>query len=292
MKGRLGLATARIPQADRHGLMWIGRGNLYVESGTLRFRSAGSEHLPPGDYAIPFQVLNCVLLEPGTTVTHDAMRILARHGTGLVALAEDGVRFYASMPAGPDRSALARRHATAWAKADERVRVARLMYAWRLGEVLPATDLDVLRGMEGARMKRTYQRAAEQFSISWQGRRYDRSNPQGDDIPNQALNHAATAVYAAAEVAVAVSGAIPQLGFIHEDSGISFCLDIADLYRDEITIPVAFNAARRCADESVPDVERVVRRTAGRVFRREKLVSRMIERIKEVFNADDGHRDA
>lgn len=291
LRGRLGIETARVPQVDRHGLIWLGRGRLYVEEGTLRFGTLGKGDLPPGNFGIPFQMLSCILLAPGTAVTHDAMRLLARHGTGLVAVAEDGVRFYASMPFGPDQSERARQQARMWAdSAGERVRIARLMYGWRLGEILPATDMNALRGMEGARMKETYRRVAEQVGIQWRGRRYDRTRPKKADIPNQALNHAATAVLAAAEVAVAITGTIPQLGFIHEDSGLSFCLDIADLFRDSITIPVAFSAARDlCEQQGSASLERYVRQHAGHTVRKEKVIPRMIDRIKELLDADD-HR--
>jgi len=95
LKGRLGLDSARVPHAHRHGIMWLGRGNLYVESGTLRFLTAGYGDLGPGDCAIPFQMVSCLMLQPGTTVSHDALRILARHGTAVVCVGEDGVRFYA-----------------------------------------------------------------------------------------------------------------------------------------------------------------------------------------------------
>jgi CRISP-associated protein Cas1 len=166
------------------------------------------------------------------------MRIAARHGTGILFTGDGGVRLYASMPFGPDDSALARRQIAAWADPDTRLRCVRRMYAWRLGEVLPDADLDVLRGIEGARMRETYRLLTRQYGVKWDGRHYDRSNPERDDIPNQAINHAATAVEAAAMVATAVVGAIPQIGFIHEASGISFCLDIADLYRDSAILPV------------------------------------------------------
>ena len=90
LKGRLGLEAARIPHADRHGLLWLARGNLSVEDGTLHFRTAGSPDMAAGDYAIPFQNISFILLGPGSTVSHDVLRLLARHGTGLVAVGEDG----------------------------------------------------------------------------------------------------------------------------------------------------------------------------------------------------------
>lgn len=289
LKGRLGLETARIPQADRHGLLWLARGNLTVEDGTLRFRTAGGGELPAGDYGIPFQMVTAVLLEPGTTVSHDALRLLARHGTGLVAVGEAGTRFYASMPFGPDASALARRQVTSWADASgARLQVARRMYAWRFGEVLPDESIEVLRGIEGARMREIYRRLAEQFGVKWAGRRYDRSDPESNDPVNQAINHAASAVEGAALVAVAVSGAVPQLGFIHEESGSAFPLDIADLFRAAVTLPAAFAAVRECQRDIRLPFERTVRRFAGRAIREKQVVPDMIDRIKGLFDADDG----
>lgn len=293
LKGRLGLETARIPHADRHGLIWLSRGNLTSEDGTLRFVTAGTPDMAAGDYAIPFQGISLILLGPGSTVSHDVLRLLARHGTGLAAVGDDGVRSYTAMPLGPDDSALARRHARAWADAEEtRISLARRLYAWRLGEVLPHRDLDVLRGIEGARMKETYRLLAQQYGIEWKGRRYDRANPSSADLPNQAINHAATAVEAAAAIAVAATATLPQLGFIHEDSAIAFTLDIADLFRDRITLPIAFQAVRAAKRQPELSVDRHVRRIAGRTFREAKVISEMIDRIKELFDANDGGRHA
>ena len=293
LKGRLGLETARIPHADRHGLIWLARGNLSAVDGTLRFVTAGTPDMAAGDYSIPFQGISLILLGPGSTVSHDVLRLLARHGTGLAAVGDDGVRAYTAMPLGPDDSALARRQARAWADAEHtRVSLARRLYAWRLGEVLPHRDLDVLRGIEGARMKETYRLLASQYGAAWKGRRYDRSKPTAADLPNQAINHAATAVEAAAAIAVAATATLPQLGFIHEDSASAFTLDIADLFRDRITLPVAFQAV--CAVERQPgmSVDQHVRRIAGRTFREQKVIPSMIERIKELFDADDRRGDA
>ena len=184
----------------------------------------------------------------------------------------------------PDRSGLARRQARAWADTNARLQIARRMYAWRLGEVLPHSDISVLRGIEGAKMKATYRLVALQIGITWQGRRYDRARPMATDLPNQALNHAASAVEAAAAIAVAATATIPQLGFIHEDAGQSFVLDIADLFRDSVTIPTAFRAAKKALrDTASENIERVTRRETGRTLSRERTIPKMIERIKDLF---------
>lgn len=286
LKGRLGLESARIPHRDRHGLLWLRRGELSVRDGTLEFSSGGSDRLPPGTFDIPVQGVSCIILEPGSTVSHDALRLLARYRTGLVVSGDNGVRFYASMPFGSRDSQLARRQMDQWSEPQTRIEVARTMYAWRLGEVVPHADLDDLRGMEGARMKESYRLLARQHGVSWNGRRYDRENPAANDLPNQAINHAATATEAAALVAVASTQTIPQLGFIHEDARHSFALDIADLFRTSITLPVAFSAAALAGDASSASIEPLVRKRVGKTFRQETVIADMIDRIKDLFGEE------
>jgi CRISPR-associated protein Cas1 len=93
-------------------------------------------------------------------------------------------------------------------------------------------------------------------------------------------------VLAIAQIATAAVGALPALGFIHEDSGLAFCLDVADLYRDSVTVPVAFAAAQSCRADPRREIEREVRRLCAKEFRRQQLASRMIERIQALLRAD------
>ena len=290
--GRLGLDTARIPHADRHGLLWLARGKLNARDGTLSFEkkdgsSAQNDPLKPGRYSIPFQSISMILLGPGSTVSHDALRLLARHGTALAAVGVDGVRMYTAPPLISGRSGLARRQARCWADPEMRLTIARRMYAWRLGEVLPHRDIAALRGVEGARMRETYRLVAQQTGIEWRGRRYDRQRPGSADVPNQALNHASSAVEAAAAIAVSATATIPQLGFIHEDASQSFVLDIADLFRDTVLIPAAFRAARDASKKRYANIERLTRLEVGRTLGRQNIVSSMIQKIKDLFPEQD-----
>lgn len=286
LKGRLGLETARIPHSDRHGLIWLERGELCVVDGCLHF-SRGKDSLTPQLDQIPHQAVSMILLGPGSSVTHDALRLLARHGTLLAAVGQDGVRSYTAPPLLPDRSDVARRQAELWGNPRRRIAVARRMYALRLGEVLPHRDLDTLRGIEGSRVKSIYRLMADKHGIEWHGRHYDRENPLAADIPNQALNHAATAVQAAAAIAVQSLAALPPLGFIHEDSGQSFVLDIADLFRDTVTLQIAFTAARQVARGNGESIDRLVRREAAQVFRKQQVIAAMIDRIKQVLRLEE-----
>ena len=285
LKGRLGLESAKVPHKDRAGLLYLARGHLTARDGTLAFKQGSvseADSLSPGDYAIPLQGVSMILLGPGSTVSHDALRLLAVARTAIAAVGEDGVWMYTAPPLIPDRSGLARTQARCWAENTARLDIARRMYAWRLGEVLPHRAIETLRGIEDARMKQSYRLIAQQVGIDWHRRHYDRANPNSADLANQALNHAASAVEAAAAIAVASTGTIPQLGFIHEDPGQSFVLDIADLFRDSITIPFAFRAAKKATGDD-RSIERTTRRIVGRALADRKVIPAMIDRINALF---------
>ena len=287
LKGRLGIDSAKVPYKDRAGLLYLARGALTARDGTLAFlqkKATEADALTPGDHAIPLQGVSMILIGPGSTVSHDALRLLAHARTGLAAIGEDGVRLYTAPPLIPDHSGLARIQARVWADEDQRLTVARRMFAWRLGEVLPHSSLNVLRGIEGARMRQSYGLLARQIGVEWRGRRYDRAQPHATDLPNQALNHASSAVEAAAAIAVAATATIPQLGFIHEDPGQSFVLDISDLYRDTVTIPCAFRAAKRVTQRPGENIERVTRRLTGQALISDQVIPAMIDRIKSLFD--------
>jgi len=132
-----------------------------------------------------------------------------------------------------------------------------------------------------------YELLAQQYSVEWKGRRFDRNNPENDDTINKSINHSTTATYAAAQIAVAVTGIIPQLGFIHESSGRAFALDIADLFRGTISLPIAFQATRQILDGKDHDIESVTRKLAGVTFHQEKVIPKMIDQIKTLLATDD-----
>jgi CRISP-associated protein Cas1 len=236
--------------------------------------------------------VSIVLLGPGSSVTHDALRLLAAHGCALAAIGQGGVRFYTAPPLMPDTSALARRQVELWADPQSRLVIARKMFALRFGEVVRARTLDMLRGMEGARLKRAYELAAQRFDVPWHGRRYDRANPNATDIPNQAINHASSAVEAAAAIAVASTGTIPQLGFIHEDSGQSFVLDIADFVRHDVTLSIAFGAARQAITSPEENLERLVRTRAAETFNTKGVIASLIDRIKDLIEKPEAEAEA
>ncbi len=292
--GRLGLEDAGIRYEDRSGTLWVERSRVCVEDGQIRIECGPESEFGESRLSIPHQTLWAVLLGPGSSVTQDALRILGRHGVAVLAVGQDGVRCYSAPPLVNRDSRLARRHAALWANKESRMDIARAMFALRFGETSLAGSLDALRGMEGARTRATYDILARQYGIDWKGRSYDRAQPENDDEPNMAINYCVSFTEAAATVAVAATATIPSLGFIHEDSSKAFILDIADLHRTTLTVPVAFQAvaakrhARTSRERNTP-LERLCRTLANQRFRREKIIDKMISVIVRLLSEDEAH---
>src|SRR5690625_1153710 len=163
------------------------------------------------------------------------------------------------------------------------------MCSLRFDDPLPdyARDIDSLRGIEGQRIKKTYVRLALQYGVSWDGRKFDRNNPDSDNIINQAINHATTTTYAPAHIAVTVTGTIPQLGFIHYSSGRALVLDIADLFRSTLSITIRFHAVKQLSNGKGENIESHTRKLAGRTFQKENVIPNMIDQIKTLLETDD-----
>ncbi|WP_404379510.1 type I-E CRISPR-associated endonuclease Cas1e [Caenispirillum salinarum] len=281
LKGRLGLDKARIPHRSRNGLVYLEYCRLTIDNGSLALLYEGTGE----EMELPYQAVSAVMLGPGTSITHDAIRHLSAHGTAIVAVGTGGTRMYTAPPIFERTADLAQKQAVYFASEQTRLMVALRMYEKRFGERPRASSLDALRGMEAARIKRSYELLAQQEKITWKGRRFDRANPDGADPPNQAINHAVTALEAAVAIAVAATGTVPQLGFLHEAPGIGWTLDLCDLYRTTITVPVAFRAVREINEgrHHGERLERVVRRKMARHIEQAKVIDTVIDDIKEIL---------
>ncbi len=275
LKGRLGIEDPRIPQKSRNGLAYVERARVAVDNGGLVLAFDREEVLE-----LPYQRLNALLLGPGCTITHDAVRHCSAHGTCLAFVGVEGTRLYTAPPLFERDSELARQQARLWASERTRITVAKRMYAKRFGETPRTNDADALRGMEAARIKASYRLLADRAGIVWQGRHYDRARPEATDDANLAINHAVTALEACVVVAVQATATLPPLGFLHEDSAKAWVLDLCDLYRTTVTVPVAFAAVRK--RQPVP-LERQVRRAMSDHIRDRRLIDTVIDDIKELL---------
>lgn len=201
---------------------------------------------------VPAAMLAAVLLGPGTRTTHAAISLLADSGTSICWVGESGVRMYAAGLGAAQGAQVIHRQAFLVTRPTERLNVARAMYQMRFpGDDVSGLTLQQLRGKEGGRVKQLYREHSDRTGVRWDKRKYRVGDVAvGDDV-NRLLSAANTALYGVAHAAIVGVGASPSLGFVHRGSAVSFVLDIADLYKAEYTIPLAFDlAAAGQADES------------------------------------------
>jgi len=232
-------------------------------------------HIPVGSVA-------CIMLEPGTRVSHAAVRLAALVGTLLVWVGESGVRLYASGQPGGARADRLLYQAKLALDDELRLKVVRKMYELRFGEPAPARrSVEQLRGIEGARVRASYKRLAERHGVNWRARNYDQQQWDAADVPNRCLSAATACLYGIAEAAVLAAGYAPAIGFIHTGKPLSFVYDVADVYKFETVVPLAFATAAK----SPAEPERAVRIACRDLFRQNKLLERIIPGIEDMLAA-------
>lgn len=268
-----------IPIKERVSVIFVEKGEIDVLDGAFVVVDITGvrTHIPIGGVA-------CMMLEPGTRVSHRAAALAARVGTLLVWVGEAGVRLYSSGQPGGARSDRLLYQAKLALDENLRLKVVRKMYAVRFGEAPPERrSVEQLRGIEGARVRRTYQLLARQFGVEWRGRDYDVQEWEGGDLPNRCLSAATACLYGVTEAAVLAAGYAPAVGFIHTGKPLSFVYDVADIYKFETVVPVAF----RLASSKPANPERAVRLACRDVFRQTRLLDRIIPDIEELLAAGE-----
>ncbi|WP_280333068.1 type I-E CRISPR-associated endonuclease Cas1e [Nocardia wallacei] len=209
---------------------------------------------------IPAATLGALILGPGTRVTHQAMMLLAESGSTAVWVGERGVRYYAHGRSLACSSRLLEAQAAAVSNQTARLRVARTMYQMRFpGDNTDGLTMQQLRGREGARVRRIYRENAARTGIDWDKRKYDPNDFNSGDAVNQALSAATTCLYGLTHAVIVALGCAPGLGFVHTGHERSFVFDLADLYKAEYAIPVAFDVAADGADDIPATTRRAVR---------------------------------
>lgn len=205
-----------------------------------------------GTVFVPAAAISVLLLGPGTKVTHRAMELIGDAGVSVLWVGEHGVRYYAGGRALTHKAGLLIRQAALVSNTRLRLGVVRQMYSMRFpGEDVSSLTLQQLRGREGARIRSVYRHAAKKWNVPWSGRTYDPENFDGGDAVNQALSAGHACLYGAAHAVIQALGCSPGLGFVHTGHECSFVYDIADLYKADITIPLAFELAATVDSENI-----------------------------------------
>lgn len=269
-----------IPIKDRMSMIFVGMGQIDVRDGAfVVIDEVNGErmHIPVGSVA-------CLLLEPGTRVSHAAVKLASVVGTLLIWVGDAGVRLYSAGQPGGARSDKLLYQAQLALDESLRLKVVRKMFELRFGEVPPSRrSVEQLRGIEGARVRKTYQVLAKQYGLNWQGRRYDPKQWDASDVANQCLSAATACLYGITEAAILAAGYAPAIGFLHTGKPLSFVYDIADIVKFETVVPAAFRIAAR----NPPMPEREVRIACRDAFKQTRLLQRIIPMIEEVLAAGE-----
>ena len=263
---------------DRWSYLYLEMGRLDVDADGLGFHQ-GDSVVP-----VPIDQLSIVMLGPGSTVTHAAIKSLSQNNCLVAWTGQDGVRLYAASIGGTYTARRLIRQARLVSDEEKRLEVAWRMYRFRFNESIPpVVSLESIRGMEGIRVRRVYAEASRKYGVEWKGRRYDQKDWNKGDPINRALSAANACLYGICHAGILSAGYSSALGFIHTGKMLSFVYDIADLYKTEVTIPVAFKVAAA----NPPDLERQVRMECRKAFYEFKLMERLLPDIAEVLGVSD-----
>ncbi|MBI4793839.1 MAG: type I-E CRISPR-associated endonuclease Cas1 [Deltaproteobacteria bacterium] len=268
-----------IPIKDRISVIYVEKGNLDVIDGAFVVvdKNGVRTHIPIGGVA-------CLMLEPGTRVSHASVTLAARVGCLLVWIGEAGVRLYASGQPGGARADRLLYQAKLALDDTARLKVVRKMYEIRFGEKPPEKrSVEQLRGIEGVRVRKMYELLARQYRVTWTRRNYDADNWGSGDTANRCLSSATACLYGICEAAILAAGYAPAIGFIHTGKPQSFVYDIADIFKFETVVPVAF----RIAGRNPRDAERDVRLACRDIFRQTRLLKRIIPTIEQILAAGE-----
>lgn len=257
---------------------------LYLEHCTLgRQDGAITVTDENGIVHIPAAAISVLLLGPGTRVTHRAMELMGDTGVGAVWVGEHGVRYYAHGRPLTTRANLLLRQAELVSNTRKHLAVVRKMYQLRFpGEDVSQLTMQQLRGREGSRMRRVYREASKATGVPWSGRSYQPDDFFAGDAVNQALSAAHACLYGLAHAVIAALGCSPGLGFVHVGHDSSFVYDLADLYKAEVTIPIAFEVAA----QNPEDLPAVVRRTVRNALVEHHILECMVHDIRWLFLED------
>lgn len=237
-----------------------------------------------GTVYVPAASLSVLMLGPGTTVTHRAMELIGENGATAIWVGEHGVRMYAFGKPLTHSSTLLQRQAALVSNTRTRLAVARKMYQMRFeGEDVSKLTMQQLRGREGARVRKIYRTCSEETGVPWTKRSYDPNDFESSSDIDQALTAAHTCLYGIAHAAIVSLGCSPGLGFVHTGHERSFVYDIADLYKAETSIPVAF----RTVAKGVYDVPGEVRRAMRDELYRTGLIKRITKDIKSLLLCEE-----
>lgn len=286
MSGNTGMFKPEIQAlpriSDRMTFIYLERCRLIREDSAIVVKDES------GSTFIPAASISVLLLGPGTDVTHRAMELIGEMGICTIWVGENGVRYYAGGRPLTHSASLLLKQAELVTNQRGHLDVVRAMYEMRFpGEDVSKLTMQQLRGREGARVRKAYRNASEKFGVVWDGRDYDPDHFESGNAVNQALTAGNVCLYGLAHAVIFALGCSPGLGFVHVGHENSFVYDIADLYKAEIVIPIAFEVASK----KPQDLPAVMRRKMRDAIYEAKLLERMVRDVRHLLGITEDDTD-
>lgn len=273
-----------LPQVkDKYPFIYLERGRLEVDDSSIKWVDAENQVVP-----LPVATLNALLLGPGTTITHEAVKTATAANCAVCWVGEDSLLFYAAgfLPTADTRNL--KLQVSLSADPEKSIEVARRLFAKRFPDAdLEGKTLKEMMGMEGHRVRSLYQMKAEEYQVGWKGRDYVQGKFEASDLTNQIITATNAALYGILCSAVHSMGYSPHIGFIHSGSPLPFVYDLADLYKENLCIDLAFALTRDLAGRY--DKHKVAERFRERVLKID-LLARIAEDIVDVLGSGRANR--
>lgn len=273
-----------LPQVkDKYPFLYLERGRLEIDDSSVKWIDSENNVVP-----LPVATLNALLLGPGTTVTHDAIKTAVSANCAVCWVGEDSLLFYAAgfLPTADTRNF--KQQIELSANPEKSLEVARRMYARRFPDAeLTGKNLKEMMGMEGYRVRALYQQKAEEYQVGWKGRTFTPGKFDLSDITNQVLTAANAALYGILCSAVHSMGYSPHIGFIHSGSPLPFVYDLSDLYKENLCIDLAFALTRDMAGRY--DKYKVSAAFRRRVIEMD-LLAKLADDIPDVLGVSNARR--
>lgn len=267
---------------DRVSFIYIEHAKIHRKDSAITVADA------KGIVHIPVAMIGVLLLGPGTDISHRAVQLLGETGTSICWVGEQGVRQYAHGRALSHSSRLLEAQARLFSNQRSHLNVARKMYAMRFpNEDISKLTMQQLRGREGARVRKIYASLAKEYGISWNGREYKVDDFESGTPVNQALSVGNVALYGLVYSVIAALGLSPGLGFVHTGHDLSFVYDIADLYKAEISIPIAFQTAAIAMEDGQTDIESLTRQKVRDCFYQTKMMEHIVRDIQKLLEVPE-----
>jgi CRISP-associated protein Cas1 len=227
-----------LPQVkEKYPFIYLEKGRMEIDDSSVKWIDCDCNVV-----RLPVAMLNCILLGPGTTVTHEAVKVMAAANCGICWVGDDSMMFYASGQTPTSNTRNIHHQMMLAANPASSLEVARRMYSYRFPDAdLQKKTLSQMMGMEGLRVRKFYEELAVKYNVGWKGRRFEPGKFEMSDTTNKILTAANAALYSIILSAVHSMGYSPHIGFIHSGSPLPFIYDLADLYKQKVSIELAFS---------------------------------------------------